>query len=395
MDKKPGRKGDELVGKKKYFTVIVILLAGVFIGGLVAAGNTGLPLASLFFGKQENASPPDLAGKTAVAGNTPVASVADIAEKAGPAVVNVEARVQVNTRYDPFFNDPFFRDFFGSPGISQPRYETGIGTGFIISEDGYIVTNQHVINDAASISVKLSNRKDSVPARLVGQDYELDLAVLKIDGDNYPTLPMGDSNRMRVGDWVVAIGQPFGLDHTVTAGVISAKGRPITIEDRNYKNLIQTDAAINPGNSGGPLLNMQGQVIGINTAVSSQAQGIGFAIPINTVKDVLTTLKKGEKVIRPYVGVKMLDVNEEVINELGLAPDTKGVLIAEVMSGSPAARAGLRRLDIIKKIGDQVITTGTEVQRIVEKSQVGDRIQVGILREGREASVEVVLQAKP
>lgn len=395
MDKKPGRKGDELVGKKTYFTVIVILLAGVFIGGLVAAGNTGLPLASLFFGKQDNASPPDLAGKTAVAGNTPVASVADIAGKAGPAVVNVEARVQVNTRYDPFFNDPFFRDFFGSPGISRPRYETGIGTGFIISEDGYIVTNQHVINDAASISVKLSNRKDSVPARLVGQDYELDLAVLKIDGDNYPTLPMGDSNRMRVGDWVVAIGQPFGLDHTVTAGVISAKGRPITIEDRNYKNLIQTDAAINPGNSGGPLLNMQGQVIGINTAVSSQAQGIGFAIPINTVKDVLTTLKKGEKVIRPYVGVKMLDVNEEVINELGLAPDTKGVLIAEVMSGSPAARAGLRRLDIIKKIGDQVITTGTEVQRIVEKSQVGDRIQVGILREGREASVEVVLQAKP
>lgn len=383
------------MGKKTYFTVIVILLAGVFIGGLVAAGNTGLPLASLFFGKQDNASPPDLAGKTAVAGNTPVASVADIAGKAGPAVVNVEARVQVNTRYDPFFNDPFFRDFFGSPGISRPRYETGIGTGFIISEDGYIVTNQHVINDAASISVKLSNRKDSVPARLVGQDYELDLAVLKIDGDNYPTLPMGDSNRMRVGDWVVAIGQPFGLDHTVTAGVISAKGRPITIEDRNYKNLIQTDAAINPGNSGGPLLNMQGQVIGINTAVSSQAQGIGFAIPINTVKDVLTTLKKGEKVIRPYVGVKMLDVNEEVINELGLAPDTKGVLIAEVMSGSPAARAGLRRLDIIKKIGDQVITTGTEVQRIVEKSQVGDRIQVGILREGREASVEVVLQAKP
>ena len=383
------------MSKKKIIAVIVVLLVGVFLGGLVAAGNTGLPLASLFFGNQDKANPPDLADKMAVAANTPVGSVADIVAKGGPAVVNIEVRVQVNSSYDPFFNDPFFRDFFGNPGISRPRYETGIGTGFIISEDGFIVTNQHVINDAASITVKLSNRKDSVPARLVGQDYELDLAVLKIDGGNYPTLPMGDSNRMRVGDWVVAIGQPFGLDHTVTAGVISAKGRPITIGDRNYKNLIQTDAAINPGNSGGPLLNMQGQVIGINTAVSSQAQGIGFAIPINTVKDVLTTLKKGEKVIRPYMGITMGDLNEELINELGLAADTKGVIIAEVTSGSPAARAGLRRLDIIREIGDQVVTTGTDVQRIVEKSQVGDRIRVGILRDGRETSVEVVLQAKP
>ena len=244
--------------RKTRTITIAVLLIGFLLGGSIVAQNSGVPLLSGLLGtggseQVQNAGLPNTASATAA---LPM-GVADIAEKAGPAVVNVEARIKVSTGMpDPFMNDPFFREFFGRsiPIYPESRYEKGIGTGFIISSDGYIITNQHVINNADQITVKLTSKKQSVPARVVGQDYELDLAVLKIEGEGYPTLPMGDSDKMRVGDWVVAIGQPYGLDHTVTTGVVSAKGRPITIQDRNYKNLIQTDAAINPGNSGGPCL---------------------------------------------------------------------------------------------------------------------------------------------
>lgn len=186
------------------------------------------------------------------------------------------------------------------------------------------MTNQHVIENAASVTVQLNGKNDEIPARVVGQDRELDLAVLKIEGDNYPVLKLGDSDKMKVGEWVIAIGQPYGLDHTVTAGVISATGRPITIGDRNYRNLIQTDAAINPGNSGGPLLNLRGEVIAINTAVNAKAQGIGFAIPTSTVSEVLKDLINGNPIVRPFLGISMSDINNEIRAEFGLSNDVQG-----------------------------------------------------------------------
>ncbi|MGI5911469.1 MAG: trypsin-like peptidase domain-containing protein [Syntrophomonadaceae bacterium] len=380
-------------------SVVLVLLAGFLLGGSLVAENTGTPLLSGLLGTEttEKASSTVPINTASAIASLPM-GVADIAEKAGPAVVNIEARIKVSTGMsDPFMNDPFFRQFFGGnlPTFPQSRYEKGIGTGFIISSDGYIVTNQHVVNNAEEVMVKLTEREKSIPAKVVGQDYELDLAVLKIEGENYPTIPMGDSDKMRVGDWVVAIGQPYGLDHTVTTGVVSAKGRPITIEDRNYKNLIQTDAAINPGNSGGPLLNMAGQVIAINTAVNAQAQGIGFAIPINTAKNVLTELMNGQKVIRPYMGIRMVDLDEQICSELGLPANTRGAVVVEVVAGSPAARGGLQSLDVIQKLDSTEITSATGVQSFIEQKKVGDKLKIQVLRQGKNITLNVTLIAKP
>ncbi|HWQ76546.1 MAG TPA: trypsin-like peptidase domain-containing protein [Syntrophomonas sp.] len=386
--------------KKWYAKLFAVLLVGFMIGGAVVAQGAGISLPELLH--NNNAGVVAAATDTVAPGSTVTVTgaplgVADIVEKAGPAVVNVEAKVKVSSSQNQMFNDPFFRQFFGQDFqvVPQDRYETGIGTGFLITQDGYIITNQHVVNNAESVSITMTGKKDKIPATVVGQDYELDLAVLKISGSNYPTLPMGDSDKMRVGDGVIAIGEPYGLDHTVTTGVVSAKGRPITIEDRNYKNLIQTDAAINPGNSGGPLLNLQGEVIAINTAVNASAQGIGFAIPINTAQGVLQQLMKGEKVIRPYMGIRMTDVTDEVIQQLQLSAGTKGALVLEAVSGSPAAKAGIAYLDIIQKIDSEVMQSADDVQKAIEGKKVGQTISVQLLRQGKSMTLSVVLQAKP
>ncbi|MGE5390938.1 MAG: S1C family serine protease [Deltaproteobacteria bacterium] len=384
--------------KGQYVLLSIVLLCGFILGGTVVANNLNVDLLSAITGSKPASSLPTSTNiqSPPVSVSTPTAGVANLVEKSAPAVVNVETRIRVdNGLNDLYFNDPFFREFFGNRIQQTPQYETGIGTGFIISRDGYIITNQHVVDGADQITVKIGGNKKRLPARLVGQDYELDLAVLKVEGSSYPTVPLGDSNKMRVGDFVVAIGEPYGLDNTVTTGVVSAKGRPITIQDRNYKNLIQTDAAINPGNSGGPLLNLAGQVIGINTAVNEGAQGIGFAIPINTVKDVLQELMNGQKVIRPYMGIGMSDIDENVIQQLGLPSDSQGVVILRVESGSPADNAGLKAMDIITRIGGKTITTSAEVQNLVEESKVGNILKVAVIRQGKTLSLSVKLQAKP
>ncbi|MGE5380795.1 MAG: S1C family serine protease [Methylocystaceae bacterium] len=368
----------------------VVLLIGFMLGGAVVAKNLGYPLKTALLGDAK--SPVTNSAQAASSGPLDVAS---IAKKAGPAVVSIETKTKVTSSNDPFSSDPFFRQFFGGGNSQSPQYETGLGTGFIISKDGYIVTNQHVIDNATEVKVKVVGQDNAVSATVVGQDYELDLAVLKISGTNYPTLAMGNSDQMQVGEWVVAIGQPYGLDHTVTAGVISAKGRPITIEDRNYKNLIQTDAAINPGNSGGPLINMSGQVIAINTAVNAQAQGIGFAIPINTAKDVLNQLIENGKVIRPYMGVSMLDMTADIASRLGVSSSTKGAVVADVVAGSPADTAGLRSADIISKIDSTTITSSSDVQNFIKDKHVGNKITVQVLRDGKKVSVQVTLKEKP
>lgn len=381
---------------KKWIAVIsIVLVTGFILGGAIVAANTETPLVSGILGKEDATAAQAAPATVNPSGQM---SVADIVEKASPAVVNIEAKIKVSSGYqDPFLNDPFFRDFFGNRNqiAPQSRYQNSIGTGFIISEDGYIITNQHVIDNADEITVKLQGKEKGIPAQLVGQDYELDLAVLKINGKGYKTLTLGNSDQMKVGEWVVAIGEPYGLDHTVTTGVISAKGRPIKIEDRNYKNLIQTDAAINPGNSGGPLLNMRGEVIGINTAVNAQAQGIGFAISINTAKEVLDQLMDNGKVSRPYLGISMVDIDGAAIKELDLPANTHGVAVAKVVQASPAAKAGLMYMDVIVTVDGKAISNGKDVQEAIAGKEIGDRIMVGVIRQGNDITLPVILEAKP
>ncbi|MEN6351522.1 MAG: trypsin-like peptidase domain-containing protein [Syntrophomonas sp.] len=321
-------------------------------------------------------------------------NIADMVEKASPAVVNIETTIQTNSGADIFMNDPFFRQFFGDNMlIPKQNVEHGIGTGFIINENGYIVTNQHVIDKATQITVNLTGNK-KYTATVVGQDYELDLAVLKINSsEKLSVLSMGNSDAMRVGEWVVAIGNPYGLDHTVTAGVVSAKGRPMQIESRTYKNLIQTDAAINPGNSGGPLLNTRGEVIGINTAVDAQAQGIGFAISINTAKEVLDDLISKGKIVRPYIGVWLQPVDKELAAYLGT--QAQGMMVANVVQGGPAAKAGIRKYDVIISIDQQKINDNDQLQEVLKTKHVGDNAVVDIVRQGKTLQVTISLAEKP
>ncbi len=312
-------------------------------------------------------------------------NAADIVEQAGPAVVYIEATGTSAV------GDPRFR-IYGFNLPSQTQQATG--TGFIIQADGYILTNQHVINGAQSIKVQVQDRDDPYTAKVVGEDYDLDLAVLKIDADNLPVLAMGDSDIMRSGDPVIAIGNPLGLDHTVTTGVISAKGRPITIEDRNYRNLIQTDAAINSGNSGGPLINMAGQVIAINTAVSTSGQGIGFAIPINTAKDVINQLISNGKVEHPFLGISMTDLNNSTASQFGIGSGVKGVVIVKVEDTSAASAAGLKAKDILLSIDGQAMTSTTDVQNYIAQQSVGKSVQLKILRGSNEMTLTASLGSK-
>jgi serine protease Do len=316
-------------------------------------------------------------------------TIADIVARASPAVVKVTSTV-VSQVENPFANDPFFRQFFGDQ-FSAPQTEEQqmMGSGFIIRPDGYILTNDHVVDGASSISVTLAGQDKTYPAQLVGSNYNLDLAVLKINaGNDLPTLPLGNSDQARVGDWVIAIGNPYGLDHTVTVGVLSAKGRPITAGNRSYSNLLQTDAAINPGNSGGPLLNLEGQVIGINTAVDAQAQGIGFAIPTSTVTDVLSNLINHTPT--PYLGVTVQDVPQDVADQLGLTSG-EGAMVVAVESGTPAANAGLQQGDVIVAFNGQTVEGPNDLVAKVQGTAPGTSVTLQIYRDGQSMNVNVTV----
>ena len=324
-------------------------------------------------------------------------TIADMVDKASSSVVKINTSIeqQVNANGNPFFNDPFFKDFFGQqfemPGRTQVQH--GIGSGFIISKEGLILTNEHVIDGASKIEVVLDNEKEPVSAELVGKDHDLDLAVLKINPTkDLPVLKLGNSDQTRVADWVVAIGNPYGLDHTVTVGVVSAKGRPVDIEDRHYKNLLQTDASINPGNSGGPLLNLQGEVIGINTAINASAQGIGFVIPSSTVQAVLNDLETGQ-LKHPWLGVSAQAVTQELAKHLGLE-NTKGALVGSVSAGSPADKAGLQRGDVIIKYNDTEIKNEQELVDCVQKSKVGDKAVLVIIRNKNSTFLTATIEDK-
>ncbi len=323
------------------------------------------------------------------------ASFSELAQQAQPGVVNIRTVKTVEG------GGPVFRHFFGDPfGRKNPFENFGpfsderqrefkqrsLGSGFIIDRDGHIVTNNHVIEGADEITVRLSNDKE-YDAEIVGRDPNTDLALIKIKGatDLVP-LKLGDSDRLTVGSWVVAMGSPFGLEQTVTAGIVSAKGR--VIGSGPYDDFIQTDASINPGNSGGPLLNMNGEVVGINTAIVAQGQGIGFAIPVNLAQGIIRQLEESGSVTRGWLGVGIQDLTPELAEYYGIA-DKKGVLVAKVFEGDPADKAGIKANDIIVAVDDKPIKTSRELTGTIADIPVGQKIAITILRDGKQKTVKV------
>ncbi len=296
--------------------------------------------------------------------------VADVAEMVAPSVVNIDIEKTTRASGREFNNLPFnadvLRHFFGfdagsgSPftpfGGGTPGQQTinGNGSGMILSKDGYVLTNNHVVSTADKIVVTLNDGRQ-YPAKLVGRDSYADVAVLKIEAPNLTPVALGDSAKLRPGEWVLAVGSPLGFDHTVTIGIVSALSRKIP--DLNASlSFIQTDAAINPGNSGGPLVNLKGEVIGINTAVSGRGQNIGFAIPINDLKEITNTLIAGKQLIRPWLGISMVELNPDLAKHVGLPPATQGIVVAQVMQNSPAYKAGLMQGDVILKVDGKLVT---------------------------------------
>ncbi|AZN40162.1 S1C family serine protease [Paenibacillus albus] len=341
-------------------------------------------------------------------------NIAQLFEKASPAVVKIEtftkqrASSQGGSGMD-FFSQ-FFGDDFGGNGGSQDQGNgsngnqdqgsteltpEGIGTGFFFDSSGYILTNQHVVGDADEIQVTVQGYNKPLVAKKLGTSYSLDLAVLKVEGTNFPTLPIGSSDKINIGDWVVAIGNPYGFDHTVTVGVLSSKERPITIPDeqgtRQYEHLLQTDASINPGNSGGPLLNLAGEVIGINTAVSSQAQGIGFAIPTSTIQEVLQDLKANKEIPKkpvPFIGANLAEITDDIAKELGLT-SKEGSIVSSVLYKSPAYMADLRQYDVITGLDGTKYNNREDLIAAIQKKNVDDTVTLNILRNGEKMDLKV------
>lgn len=338
--------------------------------------------------------------------NSALVNLSDVTK---PTVVMVSTERTVRTRssgslFDRFFrDDPFFRDhpfFRDREGQEQEYQQRGLGSGVIVSEDGYILTNHHVIAQADTIKVTTINQEE-IPATVVGSDPNTDVAVLKIDAENLPYMEFGDSEELNVGEMVMAIGSPLGpaLAHTVTQGIVSAKGR----SDLNllgadgYENFIQTDAAINRGNSGGPLINMQGELIGINTAIASQSggfQGIGFAIPSNMARNVMESIIEEGRVIRGYIGISFQPVNENLARALDL-PDTRGVIVSEVVEDSPAEEADLRSEDVILEFNGRPIESSSDFRRRVAERMPGTEVTLTIFRDGERMEVDVVLGEYP
>jgi serine protease Do len=307
---------------------------------------------------------------------------ANVVKGVNPAVVNIST-VSKKKLVQPFFEfSPFFDDFFGGrEGRPQYRRENSLGSGFIINRDGYIITNDHVVRDAESIQVKLSN-EDVYSGKVVGSDPKTDIAVIKINvKEQLPMAVLGDSDKLQVGQWAIAIGNPFGLDRTVTVGVVSATGRS-NMGIETYENFIQTDASINPGNSGGPLLNVYGEVIGINTAIVAAGQGIGFAIPINMAKRVVAQLIKKGNVTRGWLGISIQPVTEEIARSFGLKR-AQGALVSDIMTGSPAEKAGLRQGDIITRFAGKEIKSVQQLQLLVAETPVGSQVEIEFFRDGQ------------
>jgi serine protease Do len=330
-----------------------------------------------------------------------------LVEKTSPAVVNIRTTQKITQRESQYSDDDqaqeFFRKFFGMPLPQQPSPKNprqipkqeqevprGIGSGFIVSQNGYILTNKHVVEGASEVYVKLTDKRE-FKAKVIGSDQRTDIAVLKIDGSKLPKLNIGDSGKIKAGEWVIAIGSPFDLDNTVTSGIISSKAR----DTGDFLPLIQTDVAVNPGNSGGPLINMRGEVIGINSQIYSRSggyMGISFAIPIDEAMRVVEQLKSTGTVSRGRLGVQIGDVSKDVAESLGLAKQ-QGVLIASVEEDSPASKAGLKDGDVILQFNGNNIEKSSDLPRIVGATKPGSKAQLQVWRKGAKQEIQVVIGA--
>jgi serine protease Do len=325
-------------------------------------------------------------------------SFAELADKMSPTVVNVKVtRVEkVNVHGPQIPEGPFgdfFERFFNQMPRSPENHKTqGAGSGVIISKDGYILTNSHVVEGAKEVTVTLANKKEH-KAQVVGRDAKTDLAVLKIESKkDLPAAALGDSEQLKVGDWVVAIGNPFGLNHTVTSGIVSAKGRVIGAGP--YDDFIQTDASINPGNSGGPLFDMNGEVVGINTAIIPHGQGIGFAIPVNTAKPLIPQLVSKGEVTRGYLGVNIQSVTPDLAKALNVE-NREGALVADVIAGSPAEQGGIERGDIIITYAGKAVKDSHDLPRMVAATPVDEEVKVTVIRNGKERQLTIQVGKLP
>ncbi|GAX34820.1 HhoA/HhoB/HtrA family serine endopeptidase [Nodularia sp. NIES-3585] len=378
---------------------LVLLGSGMTFAGGYLAGNSEQisESTSNLAVSRVNAAPP-------LPSATGSNFVTQVVQKVGPAVVRIEASRTVTSRVPAAFNDPFFRQFFGSQlPESQSRVERGTGSGFIISKNGSILTNAHVVAGADTVRVILKDGR-SFEGKVMGRDELTDVAVVKIESNNLPTVEVGNSDQLQAGEWAIAIGNPLGLDNTVTTGIISATGRSsnqIGAPDKRVE-FIQTDAAINPGNSGGPLLNARGQVIGMNTAIIQRAQGLGFAIPINTAQRISQQLIATGQAQHSYLGIQMVELTPQIKERLNSDPNSpvtvnedRGVLIVRVMPNSPAAQAGLRAGDVIQQLNGQSVTEASSIQKAVENAQVGGNVSLGLRRNGQNINLAVRTGALP
>ncbi|MBD3882298.1 trypsin-like peptidase domain-containing protein [Phormidium tenue FACHB-886] len=378
-----------------------------YVGLLAFGGGVGLA-ANAYFNSQnlapEVVPPAPIAYRSVEATPTeaPAANpsnfIAAAVEKVGAAVVRIDSSRTVGNRSLEFDN-PFFRRFFGDEAPAPEHVEQGTGSGFIINTTGQVITNAHVVEGADRVTVTLKDGR-SFEGRVIGVDPVTDVAAVKIESTGLPVVPLGDSSKILPGQWAIAIGNPLGLDNTVTAGIISATGRSssqVGVPDRRVQ-FIQTDAAINPGNSGGPLLNDRGEVIGINTAIRANAQGLGFAIPIATGKRVAQQLFATGKVDHPFLGIEMVDLTPDIRDQVNQEPELKlqvtadsGVLVVKVLPNAPAATAGMQAGDIIRKVNNVAVNSAADVQTQVESSQIGEAMPIEVQRSNQTQ----VLQVRP
>ena len=382
--------------KKGIIVGVILISIGVIVGVVISSNLGWIPLGQA----KVEPIPPKITEQLAETGK----AFEEIARRVTPAVVNISttkiAKGLEKGPLSPFFQDPFFRRFFGDEffrehEMPRRRKEQSLGSGVIVSEDGYIITNNHVVEGADEIKVVLSDKREFI-GKVVGADPKTDLSIIKIKAGDLPAIVWGDSDRIEVGEFVLAIGSPFGLNQTVTSGIISAKGRA-NVGIADYEDFIQTDAAINPGNSGGALVNVRGELIGINTAIFTRSggyMGIGFAVPSNMAKAVMDSLVKAGRVTRGLLGVYIQDITPELAKQFKLGTNM-GALVSDLIEGSPAEKAGLERGDVILQYNGKEVENNGHLRNMVAQTPVGKVVDVRIIREGREKVLKVTIGELP
>ncbi len=378
---------------------------GIYLSLLIVGGGAGL-WGSRYLEEKQTIEPPSIL--PAALKQIPISPtqattenrnfIAQAVQKVGPSVVRIDAAREISQSFDESFGHPFFRRFFGEEvPIPRRQFERGTGSGFIFSADGNLITNAHVIEGSDTVKVTLKDGR-SFDGRVLGTDPVTDVAVVKIEATNLPSVQLGSTENLIPGEWAIAIGNPLGLDNTVTVGIVSALGRSsreVGVPEKRVR-FIQTDAAINPGNSGGPLLNANGEVIGINTAIRADAQGLGFAIPVETAQRIAEQILAKGRAEHPYLGIQMVTLNPQIKEELNKEnniefsiTEDEGILIVQVVPNSPAYRAGFQAGDVIFKVGGKSVASANDVQQEVEVSEIGALLEVEVMREGRKEMIQV------